>query len=464
MGGMGGGGGDDGHRSRAARRALGAEEAARFHQPVRPAVLGMKPKPPPKYRMLIMMATNMPRRRSTRRCCARAASTASIGRLPDRRRVVSAPTRATSPRSSTSSRTSRSTGSRYMTPYATGRDDQGPRERGADQRDPGRPRHHHLDRRPRSEAPEEPRAFTATQELHRRDRHGVAVHEACHAVVAYRARKHLEIDIATIEPGNDYLGTRRVRADRGPLQACSSRSTRPTSWCRLASLAGERHLLRRRQRRPGVSGDLEQATELAILMEGFWGMGSTIASHAITTAAQVHGGASPEATGDRPATCSAAAWVSASRTTSTVLLRRTAQMLERDRDTVLCVAHALEVHKTLSGEDVVAVIERTPGPIDRRRPLPRPGVRRRDQRLPRRDARSAPSGGEEGRARSAAAEAGARRPLRSVTATKGRPLPLFVGPDGEARHRRRATTCCSRGRRRNGAGADEQSAERDEPR
>jgi cell division protease FtsH len=30
-----------------------------------------------------------------------------------------------------------------------------------------------------------------------RERHAVAIHEACHALVAYRTRQHLEIDIAT---------------------------------------------------------------------------------------------------------------------------------------------------------------------------------------------------------------------------------------------------------------------------
>ena len=39
-----------------------------------------------------------------------------------------------------------------------------------------------------------------------RERHAVAIHEACHAVVAYRTRQHMEIDIATIEKGSDYLG------------------------------------------------------------------------------------------------------------------------------------------------------------------------------------------------------------------------------------------------------------------
>ncbi|NCV97431.1 MAG: AAA family ATPase, partial [Acidimicrobiia bacterium] len=39
-----------------------------------------------------------------------------------------------------------------------------------------------------------------------RERHATAVHEACHAVMAYRVRKHMDIDIATIEKGAEYLG------------------------------------------------------------------------------------------------------------------------------------------------------------------------------------------------------------------------------------------------------------------
>src|SRR5262249_17503387 len=37
-------------------------------------------------------------------------------------------------------------------------------------------------------------------------RHGGGVHGACHARVASRPRQHMEIDIATIEKGSDYLG------------------------------------------------------------------------------------------------------------------------------------------------------------------------------------------------------------------------------------------------------------------
>jgi cell division protease FtsH len=43
-------------------------------------------------------------------------------------------------------------------------------------------------------------------------------------------------------------------------------------------------------------------------------------------------------------------------------------LLERNRKEILAVAHALEVHKTLAGEDVIAVIEGTKGPLVDGRP------------------------------------------------------------------------------------------------
>jgi cell division protease FtsH len=48
-------------------------------------------------------------------------------------------------------------------------------------------------------------------------------------------------------------------------------------------------------------------------------------------------------------------------------------MLTQDRGQVLCLAHALETYKTLSGEDVVAVIERTRGPLVDGRQYGQPG-------------------------------------------------------------------------------------------
>jgi hypothetical protein len=45
------------------------------------------------------------------------------------------------------------------------------------------------------------------------------------------------------------------------------------------------------------------------------------------------------------------------------LYDRTVAVLEANRREVLAVTHALETHKTLSGEDVAAVIEGTQGPL-----------------------------------------------------------------------------------------------------
>ena len=74
----------------------------------------------PKYRILVMMATNMPD--SARRGAAAAGPHRPHlqGRLPARRQGGSARTRATSTRSSTTSPTPRSTSSATVTPYATG--------------------------------------------------------------------------------------------------------------------------------------------------------------------------------------------------------------------------------------------------------------------------------------------------------------------------------------------------------
>src|SRR5262249_8273116 len=72
-----------------------------------------------------------------------------------------------------------------------------------------------------------------------RERHAVAIHEACHAVIAYRTRRHMEIDVATIEKGAEYLG---MVANIPPEDQFNRwRSEFETDiLVSLASLAGER--------------------------------------------------------------------------------------------------------------------------------------------------------------------------------------------------------------------------------
>jgi len=203
-----------------------------------------------------------------------------------------------------------------------------------------------------------------------RERHAVAVHEACHAVVAYRARQHMEIDIATIEKGSDYLGM--VASIPPEDQFTRWRSEYETDiLVSLASLAGERMFFDS-DSSSGVSGDLESATTVASFMEGFWGMGATVSSY--STAKRLEVGAPGGGQGGRnkkgqdPEAELRRALADRIEDTLTTLLRRVETLLRDNRAKVLCLAHALETHKTLSGEDVVAIMEHTTGPLVDGRP------------------------------------------------------------------------------------------------
>jgi cell division protease FtsH len=200
-----------------------------------------------------------------------------------------------------------------------------------------------------------------------RERHAVAIHEACHAVVAYRTRQHMEIDIATIEKGSDYLGM--VSSIKPEDQFTRWRSEYEADiLVALASLAGERMFFDS-DSSSGVSGDLDSATTVASYMEGYWGMGRTVSSSQ----------ASRRIEGGTPGGARAAASVGAGAdrgsmpgiqkladriedNLSALLVRAEALLRENERD-VLAVAHALESHKTLSGEDITAVFEGGRGPV-----------------------------------------------------------------------------------------------------
>ncbi|MGI9199388.1 MAG: AAA family ATPase [Candidatus Nanopelagicaceae bacterium] len=206
-----------------------------------------------------------------------------------------------------------------------------------------------------------------------RERHAIAVHEACHAVVAHRVRQHMNIDLATIEKGSDYLG----------MVASIPPDDQFTRWkseyqsdilVSLASLAGERMFFDG-DNSSGVSGDLESATTIASLMEGHWGMGSTISSHASNRRFEVgapgggKGGGKVGGNGrdenDRELRRALSDRI---EDNLNQLLEKAEQLLKSNRREVLALAHALETHKTLPGEDVAAVIEGQLGAIADGRP------------------------------------------------------------------------------------------------
>jgi len=208
-----------------------------------------------------------------------------------------------------------------------------------------------------------------------RERHAVAVHEACHALVAYRTRQHMEIDIATIEKGSDYLGM--VASIPPEDQFTRWRSEYETDiLVSLASLAGERMFFDS-DSSSGVSGDLESATTVASFMEGFWGMGATVSSYSTAKRLEVgspgggQGGRNKK--GQDPEQELRRALADRIEDTLGTLLRQVETLLSEDRIKVLSLAHALETHKTLSGEDIVAVMEHTVGPLVDGRPYADPG-------------------------------------------------------------------------------------------
>jgi ATP-dependent Zn protease len=180
----------------------------------------------------------------------------------------------------------------------------------------------------------------------------------------------MEIDIATIEKGSDYLGM--VASIPPEDQFTRWRSEYETDiLVSLASLAGER-LFFDQDSSSGVSGDLESATAVASFMEGFWGMGTTVSSYSTAKRLEVGspggGRGGPLKKGDNPEVQVRRALADRIEDKLTTLLSRVEEILKEDRNQVLALAHALETHKTLSGEDVVAVMEHTQGPLVDGRP------------------------------------------------------------------------------------------------
>lgn len=359
-GGMGGGGGM-GTLQALLTELSGLKKPRGFINRVLRRTLGMRPKNPPKYRILVVMATNMPE--------ALDEALLRPGRI-DRMYRVGYPSKAGRVRTYEGylAKVSHSLSSEEIdklatiTPYATG----------ASIKDTINEALITAIRNGRTSItwPDVVKAKQLKElgppedvEYIERERHAVAVHEACHAVMAHRVRQHMAIDLATIEKGSDYLG---MVASIPPDDQFTRWRTEYESdiLVSLASLAGERMFFNG-DNSSGVSGDLESATTIASLMEGHWGMGSTISSHAsnrrfeIGSPGGAKGGSSKELRG---------ALGNRIEDHLSVLLKQAEKILKENRSHVLALAHALETYKTLSGEDVAAVIEGIQGSIVDGRP------------------------------------------------------------------------------------------------
>ena len=195
-----------------------------------------------------------------------------------------------------------------------------------------------------------------------RERHAVAIHEACHAVTAYLKRRSMEIDFVSIEPGGDYLGV--VMSTYDDQTFLSWRSTfEVDALVSLASLAGERMFFDG-DSSAGVSADLRNATYIAMMMESAWGMGDTIAAQSVFK--EVMGGPgggyrTPADKDDADAQHRANMGNRIEMRLGNILDEAT-RVLHEYRHMVLAIAHALETHKTISGDDVAAIFEGRQGP------------------------------------------------------------------------------------------------------
>ena len=191
-----------------------------------------------------------------------------------------------------------------------------------------------------------------------RERHSVAVHEACHAVVAYRMRHHEVIDMATIERRGDVGGfVASIPPEDQFVEWRSERETDAMSF--LASLAGER-LFFDDDHSTGVGGDMRGATAIVTQALAYYAMGDTIASRAVNLSS-FRLGTQPVETGTDRALFDTE-FGKAVDAKLHEIYERARTVLEDNRADVLALAHALEMHKTLTGEDVAAVMDHTKGP------------------------------------------------------------------------------------------------------
>jgi cell division protease FtsH len=366
MMGMGMGGGGMGTLQALLAEMSGLKKPKGFMNRVVRRVLGMKPKPPPKYRMLIMMATNMPQ--SLDEALLRPGRIDRIYKVgypskPGRVRTYEGYLRKVRHELTPEDIDKLAT----ITPYATG----------ATIKDTVNEALINAIRSGRDSITWND-VIKAKQlkdlgppedvEYIERERHAVAVHEACHAVAAYRVRAHMTIDIATIEKGGTYLGM--VASIPPEDQFTRWRSEYEADiMVALASLVGERMFFDG-DNSSGVSGDLESATQIATLMEGYWGMGSTVASHGVTQSVGIGGGGKPGKGGggggdkkEDPNKLLEGTLGSRIEDKLAELMDRTELLLKENRRAVLAVAHALETHKTVTGEDIRAIIEGRPGTL-----------------------------------------------------------------------------------------------------
>ena len=193
-----------------------------------------------------------------------------------------------------------------------------------------------------------------------REEFAVAIHEASHAVAAHLLKDHANIDVATIER----------RGDIGGFVSYIALEDRFVQWkteleidikVSLAALAGERMFFKD-DNSMGVGADLRNATTISSRMVGVWGMGDNIASSA----------GLPRHALDQPPDPTDRIVETMSQQIERQLRRlydEVYEMLDEYKAAVFNVATRLQEKQTISGNEVAEIIGTEAGTVTKQKPV-----------------------------------------------------------------------------------------------
>jgi ATP-dependent Zn protease len=192
-----------------------------------------------------------------------------------------------------------------------------------------------------------------------REKMAVAVHEASHAVAQHLLRPHESIDIVTIERRGEIGGlVSPIPVEDRFVQWRSEYQT--DVMVSLASLAGER-IFFGGDNSAGVGGDMGSASRMAGAMEGAWAMGKRL-----TALGNVHFDMS-----GRSIPVSAATIRARPEEVEAILqelYEEVYKLLEGHQEQVLAVAARVVEKKTISGDEVAEIMNTPPGELAKLRP------------------------------------------------------------------------------------------------
>ena len=192
-----------------------------------------------------------------------------------------------------------------------------------------------------------------------RERHAVAIHEASHAVTAHLLGAHRKIDLVSIEKRSSTLGMVKSQGEEERFTQWKS-EFQADIMVSLASLAGERMFFEN-DNSSGVTGDLSNASRVAALMEGSFGMGSSLTS-ATNTRQNASGGPA------NAVSVSLRENREAVEKNLSMLYDEVATLLDEHREKVLELAAVLEERKNISGDEVSEIMGSVPGSRTMREP------------------------------------------------------------------------------------------------